>query len=297
MARDRILFMASRLRRSALYLPASNARAIDKARALACDMVILELEDAVAPQAKAHARALAVQAVRDGGFGDRELIIRCNGLDTAWGADDLAAAALAAPDAVLVPKIDGPADLAAYHAALADAPAQVALWVMIETCPAIFALEPIAAAGGRLAGLCLGLNDLSAAMGARLAPGRAAFAAILSLTVAAGRAHGISVLDGAFNALDDAVGLAEECRQGAEFGFDGKTVIHPSQIDICNHAFSPSPDRIAAARAVISAFADPGHEGQGALRVDGRMVEALHLRQAKALLAAAEAIAAREAAR
>ena len=287
--------MAPRLRRSALYLPASNPRAIDKARTLACDVVILDLEDAVAPQAKADARVLAMQAVRDGGFGDRELIIRCNGLDTAWGADDLAAAALAAPDAVLVPKIDGPADLASYHAALAAAPARVALWAMIETCPAIFALEPIAASGGRLAGLCLGLNDLSAAMGARLVPGRAALLAILGLSVAAARAHGLGLLDGVFNGLDDTGGLALECAQGADFGFDGKTLIHPSQIEICNRAFSPSPDEVAGARAVISAFADPGYEGQGALRVNGRMVEALHLHQAKAVVAAAEAIAAREA--
>ena len=287
--------MTHRLRRSALYLPASNPRAIDKARGLACDMVILDLEDAVAPEAKPAARGLAVQAVRDGGFGDRELIIRCNGLDTPWGAEDLAAAAQAGPHAVLAPKINGPADVTAYQVAIAAAPAHTKLWAMIETCAALFALEPIAATrqGGRLAGLCLGLNDLAKEMGARQTPGRAAFQAILTLTVAAGRAHDLGLLDGVFNNIDDAQGLEAECRQGADFGFDGKSLIHPSQIEICNRVFGPNPAEVEQARAVIAAFADPRNVGRGALSINGRMVERLHLRQAEALVAAAESLAAR----
>ena len=288
--------MTYRPRRSALYVPASNGRAIEKARGLACDVVILDLEDAVAPQVKAGARAAAAQAARGGGFGPREVLIRCNGLDTAWGAEDLAAAAAAGPDGVLVPKIKAPADLGAYQAALAEAPAHTGLWAMIETCQAIFALEPIAAcrAGGRLTGFCLGLNDLAQAMGARQAPGRAAFQTVLTLTVAAARAHQLAVLDGVFTDLDDPRGLEVECRQGADVGFDGKSLIHPSQIEICNRAFGPDPDRLAQARAVIAAFEDPRNAGLGALRVEGRMVERLHLRQARDLLAAQAAILARE---
>jgi len=287
--------MASRLSRSALYLPASNSRAIDKARGLACDMVILDLEDSVAPEAKAVARSQAVEAVRAGGFGHRQLIIRCNGLDTPWGADDLAAVAKAAPDAVLVPKVNGPTDLAAWERGLAQAPATLGLWAMIETCAAVGALGVIAASArnGRLAGLCLGLNDLALALGARLAPGRAAFTTLMSLTVLAGRAHELALLDGVFNDLDDPEGLEAECRQGAEFGFDGKTLIHPGQIEICNRAFGPDPAALAKAEAIIAAFADPDNAGRGALRVEGRMVERLHLAQAWRLRDQARLIAAR----
>lgn len=282
-----------RPRRSALYLPASNLRAIEKARGLACDVVILDLEDAVAPQAKVDARAAAIDAVRAGGFGRRELVIRCNGLDTPWGADDLAAAARAGPDAVLVPKINNPADVAVYDAAIAAAPAHTALWAMIETCAAVLDLKAIAAArDGRLAGWVMGLNDLSKEMGCRQTPDRAPLTAILSLAVIAAHGQGLFVLDGVCNDLDDPAQLKAACRQGADFGFDGKSLIHPGQIETANRAFSPSADEVAWARAVIAAFADPANAGLGALRVEGRMAERLHLVQARRLTAVADVIAA-----
>ncbi len=288
--------MTPRPRRSALFVPAANPRAMDKARALPCDLVVLDLEDAVAPAAKAEARVRAAEAVRAGAYGGRELIVRCNGLDTPWGAEDLEALAEAGPDGVLAPKVGGPADLADYEAALASAPDRTRLWAMIETPAAVFALEPIAAqaaqAARRLEGLCLGLNDLGEAMGARATPDRAPFQAIMTLTVLAARAHGLAVLDAVFNGLDDPEGLAAACRQGSEFGFDGKCLIHPGQIEACHHAFGPSAEDVTAARAVVAAFATQGEAAGGAIRVDGRMVEALNLRRAEATLALAEAIAA-----
>ena len=286
---------SNRPRRSALYMPASNARAIEKARGLACDVVILDLEDAVAPEAKAEARVLAVAAIRAGGFGDREVAIRCNALDTPWGADDLAAAAEAGPDAVIVPKVCAPVDIAAYDAALAAAPARTELWAMIETCSAVFALEPIAAmaAKSRLSAFCLGLNDLAKEMGCRQTAGREPFWAVLNLAVAAGRLHGLTLLDSVFNAIDDLDALEAACRQGADFGFDGKTIIHPRHIEACNRIFGPDPGEVGWARAVIAAFAAPKNAGKGALRVEGRLAERLHLVQAEQLVARADAIAAR----
>ncbi len=286
-----------RPRRSALYMPASNARAIEKAKGLACDVVILDLEDAVAPEAKADARAQAVAAVMAGGFGERELVIRCNALSTPWGAEDLEAAAAAGPDAVLVPKVESPADIAAYDAALAKAPAKTRLWAMIETCAAVFALEPIAATArtGRLSAFCLGLNDLAKEMGCRQTPDRAPFQAVLTLAVAAGRIHGLTLLDSVFNDIDDLAALEAACRQGADFGFHGKTIIHPSHIEACNRVFSPDPGEVAWARAVIAAFGAPENAGKGAIRVEGRLAERLHLTQAEGLVATADAIAARAA--
>jgi len=273
-------------------MPASNARAIEKARGLDCDVIILDLEDAVAPEAKPAARAQAVEAVKAGGFGRRELVIRCNGLDTPWGAEDLAAAAQAGPDAVLVPKVSGPADIAAYDAAIAHAPARTRLWAMIETCAAVLDLKAIASARqGRLDAWALGLNDLSKEMGARQTPDRAPMQAVLTLTVAAARAYGLTILDSVCNDLEDAAGFEWVCRQGADLGFDGKTLIHPGQIETCNRVFSPDPGEVAWARAVIEAFADPANAGRGALRVDNRLAERLHLTQAESLVALAEAIA------
>jgi len=284
--------MTSRPRRSALYMPASNARAIEKARGLDCDVIILDLEDAVAPEAKPAARAQAVEAVRTGGFGRRELVIRCNGLDTPWGAEDLAAAAEAGPDAVLVPKVSGPGDIAAYDAAIAHAPARTRLWAMIETCAAVLDLKAIASARhGRLDAWALGLNDLSKEMRARQTPDRAPMQAVLTLTVAAARAYGLTILDSVCNDLEDAAGFEWVCRQGADLGFDGKTLIHPGQIETCNRVFSPDPGETAWAREVIAAFADPANAGRGALRVEGRLAERLHLTQAEKLVALADAIA------
>lgn len=289
--------MRFRPRRSALYMPASNARAIEKARGLPCDVVILDLEDAVAPEAKPAARDQAVAAVQAGGFGQREVVIRCNGLDTPWGADDLAAAARAGPDAVLVPKISGPADIAEYDAALEAAPEHTGLWAMIETTHALFALEPIAAAAAqtRLCAFALGLNDLAREMGARQTPDRGPFWSVLTLSVAAARAHGLIALDSVCNEIGDAAVLDQACRQGADFGFDGKTLIHPSQIEACNRAFSPEPAALDWARAVIDAYGRPENAAKGALQVQGRLAERLHLEQSRRLVALADAIAGAEA--
>jgi citrate lyase subunit beta/citryl-CoA lyase len=283
----------ARPRRSALYMPASNAKAIDKARSLACDVVILDLEDAVAPEAKAMARDQAVAAVRAGGFGRREVVIRCNGLDTPWGADDLIAAAAAGPNAILVPKVNHAADVAAYDAAIALAPDMTRLWAMIETCQSLFNLPQIAGASTstRMTTWVMGTNDLAKEMRARQTPDRAPFHAALSLSVAAARLYGLTILDGVYNDIDNDEGLAAICEQGVDFGFDGKTLIHPRQVEICNRTFSPSDSDVVWAKAVIAAFALPENQGKGAIRVEGRMAELLHLVQAERLVAVAEAIA------
>ena len=283
-----------RPRRSALYLPASNAKALAKARGLPVDVVILDLEYAVAPEAKVDARAAAVAAVAEGGFGRRELVVRANGLATEWGVDDLAALAKAGPDAVLVPKITGVEDIAAYDRALAGAPAHTRLWVMIETCAVAARLDDVAAcaAGTRLAGFVMGTNDLAKEMRARLTPARTPFLPVLTAAVCAARAHGLVVLDGVCNEFRDLGVFRAEVEQGLEFGFDGKTLIHPDQIDPCNAVFSPGMDEIAWAQTIVAAFALPENAGKGAIKVDGKMVELLHLDQARRVLAIAEAIAA-----
>jgi len=285
---------ADRPRRSALYMPASNAKAIEKARSLPCDVVILDLEDAVAPEAKQVARAQAVEAVKAGGFGRREVVIRCNGLGTPWGADDLAAAAAAGPDAILVPKVNDAADVARYDAAVAGAPEPTRLWAMIETCLSVFRLDEIAAASktSRLSGWVMGTNDLAKEMRARQTPDRAPFHAALGLSVAAARAYGLVILDGVYNGIDDDAGFEAICEQGVDFGFDGKTLIHPKQVDICNRVFSPTEAEVAWARAVIEAFDLPENAGKGAIRVEGKMAELLHRAQAVRLVAVADAIAA-----
>jgi len=282
---------AARPRRSALYLPASNPRAIEKARTLACDVVILDLEDAVGPDAKVEARTLAVEAARAGGFGARELVIRVNGLDTPWGADDLAAAAAARPDALLIPKVGAPADVAPY------ASAGVRLWAMIETCAAVFALEALGAASAQnqVDVWVIGTNDLAKEMRCRPGPDRGPLQPALALSVMAARAHGLSILDGVWNDIADQEGLARECAQGSDFGFDGKTIIHPSHIAASNQAFSPDAEAVAWARTVAAAFDLPENAGRGVIKVEGRMVERLHLAQALRLIAVAEAIAAHEA--
>ena len=282
----------SRPRRSVLYMPASNPRAIEKARTLPCDVVILDLEDAVAPDAKDAARAAAVEAIKAGGFGRRELVLRVNGLDTPWGEEDLKAAAHAGPDAVLVPKIGDAGDIARYDGRLSHAPASTRLWAMIETARSMFHLEGIGAAArtSRLSALALGPNDLARETGWRMTPGREPFFAAFSLTVAAAKAHGILALDGPFGGIEDAAGLARECRQGRDFGFDGKALIHPSQIDAANTAYAPDPEEVAHARAVIAAFAELENVGRGAIRVNGKMAERLHLGMAEKVVAMAEAV-------
>ena len=283
-----------RPRRSALYMPASNPRAVAKARSLDCDVLILDLEDAVLPEAKDAARTAAVAALAEGGFGAREVVVRVNGLDTPWGHRDLEAMAEAAPEAVLVPKVTGPADVERYAAALSGAPEHTALWAMIETAPVLFALDAIAGASSRLGALVMGLNDLARELGARQTPERTPFHAALSLTVAAARAHGLVALDSVHNEVEDLDSLSAACRQGAEFGFDGKSLIHPSHLAICNAAFTPAPDEVAWARAVIAAFEEPVNVGKGALRVGGRLAERLHYDQASTLLKINESIEARQ---
>ena len=281
-----------RPRRSVLYAPAANPRALDKARTLACDVVVIDLEDSVAPDAKEAARGAVVSALNAGGFGRREVVVRVNGLDTSWGEDDLSALVQVAPDAILVPKITGPGDVARYDQRLADAPPQTRLWAMVETCRCLFHLDAIAAmaSDGRLSVLVLGGNDLAKEMRAAPDAARAPLQPAMALTVAAARAHGLAVLDGVYNGLEDAAGLEAECRQGRIFGFDGKTLIHPGQIETANRLFSPSAEELAWAHRIADAFVDPANAGRGALRVDGHMVERLHLAEAEHLLAVAAAI-------
>lgn len=283
--------MTIRPRRSVLYMPGSNARALEKAATLPADGLILDLEDAVAPESKELARIQVCAAVKDRRFGRREVIIRINGLDTPWGHDDMAAAVAAAPDAILVPKINDTADVAHAEQHAADAPQSCKLWLMMETPRAIFNANAIAASGGRLACLVMGTNDLVKEMRALHTPGREALLASLTLAVLAARAHGLSVIDGVFNEIADALGFEAVCRQGRAMGFDGKTLIHPSQVEICNRAFSPDPVEVNRARAILAAFELPENKGKGAISLDGRMVELLHAEIAKQTVALTDAIA------
>lgn len=281
--------MASQMRplRTVLYMPGSNARAMDKARTLDCDGVILDLEDAVAPDAKAEARVLIAEAIQAGGFGHRFMILRINGADTDWYADDIKLAASLKVDAVLIPKINSAEDVKAAQAKLPG----VTLWGMMETPLAMLNAQAIATAG--LSGFVMGTNDLAKDTGARLIPGRAPMLAWLSTCVAAARAHGLTILDGVFNAIDDPDGFVAECTQGRDLGMDGKTVIHPKQLAPCNTVFAPSADDVAFARTILQAFAKSENADKGALRVEGKMVERLHADMAAKTVAMADAIAAR----
>ena len=289
--------MAIRPRRSLLYMPGSNARAMEKARELPADGVILDLEDAVAPDAKAKARELIIAALKQGGFGRREVIVRINGLDTPWWQDDLAVAA-AVPDAILVPKVSGPEQLreVAKHLVGVRAEATIGIWAMMETPLAMLNAREIAAAarddGSRLAGFVMGTNDLAKDTRARLLPGRAPMLPWLMTCIAAARAYGIDIVDGVYNELGNAEGFAAECRQARDLGFDGKTLIHPQQIVPCNEAFSPAADEVAWARKIIGAFELPENASKGVIQVDGRMVERLHAEMAQRTVAIADAIAA-----
>jgi citrate lyase subunit beta/citryl-CoA lyase len=290
---------AIRPRRSVLYMPGANERALEKAKTLPADSLILDLEDAVAPEAKVEARERVCAAVRAGGYGPRELIVRINGLDTEWGADDLQAAVDAKPDAILAPKVNDAADMDRLESALYGdhAGASIALWVMIETPRAILNIREIAAKAGptQLAGFVMGSNDLIKDFRADPMPGRENLAACYTLAIAAARAFDILVFDGVYNDIANAEGFAAEARQARAFGFDGKTLIHPSQVEPCNAIFAPPADAVKQAHDVIAAFADPANAGKGVLKVNGRMTELLHLAQAKRIVAVAEAIAAREA--
>jgi citrate lyase subunit beta / citryl-CoA lyase len=283
--------------RSLLYMPASNARAVEKARALPCDAVALDLEDAVAPEMKDEARAALVAELTAGGFGHRQVIARINPLGSPWGKADLAALAGCPLNAILAPKVDDAADVVALSVAMDGAgydPA-VRLWVMIETPHAVLALERIAAAAriSRLAGFVLGLNDLAKETGMMQLPGRAGFLPVMVQALMAARAYGLVLLDGVCNAIDDPARIEAECTQARELGFDGKTLIHPSQIETANRVFAPGDAEVAEAEAIVAAFADPANAGKGALKVGSKMAELLHRDIAERLLAKAAAIAAR----
>jgi citrate lyase subunit beta/citryl-CoA lyase len=288
--------MSIRPRRSVLYMPGSNARAIEKARTLEADAVILDLEDSVAPDAKAAARRQVTDAVSAGGFGAREVIVRINGLDTQWWLDDLNAVRKAKPDAVLVPKVSSPNHLEDVAERLVDISAnqKIRVWAMMETPLAMLNARDIAAAASdvetRLAAFVMGTNDLAKETRAKIAPGRAAMLPWLMNCVAAARAFGLDILDGVYNDLADAEGFARECAQARDMGFDGKTLIHPNQINPCNAAFSPSAEEVAQAKKIIAAFDLPENRDRGVVQLDGRMVERLHADMARRTVAIAQAI-------
>jgi citrate lyase subunit beta / citryl-CoA lyase len=290
--------MTIRPRRSVLYMPGSNARAMAKARTLPVDGIILDLEDAVAPDAKVAARKQVGDTVA-AGFGKREVFIRVNGIDTPWFSDDFDAAVHARPDGILVPKISSPQQLEMVGQRLLDmhADVHIRIWAMIETPLAIFNAPVLAAEARdsetRLAGFVIGSNDLARESRARIVPGRAPMVAWLSDCVLAAHAYGIDILDGVYNDLSDAQGFAAECKQARELGFDGKTLIHPNQVETCNKVFSPSAEEVAQARAVIAAFERPDNKDKGVIELDGRMVERMHADMARRTVAIADAIEAK----
>lgn len=278
--------MRHRPYRSALYIPGSKERALDKARGLPVDVILFDLEDAVAPDAKVAARDTLHAALADGGYGSRLRIVRINGLDTPWGAADAAAVAAMDCDAVLLPKVNNPEDVDALCALVPDLP----IWAMMETPQGVLNAQAIAS-HPRLEGFVMGTNDLAKDLNAR---GPSALATSLQLCMLAARAAGIVALDGVYNAFKDEDGLRAECAEGRDFGFDGKTLIHPAQVAIANAAFGPTADEVDVARRQIAAFEAAEAEGQGVAVVDGRIVENLHIVTARATLAKAEAIAALE---
>ncbi len=282
-----------RPRRSVLYMPAANERALEKAKTIAADALIFDLEDAVAPDAKPAARDQACAAAASGAYGNREITIRCNGLDTAWGADDLRAAATSGAAAVVIPKVGSILDLNAVSAELdtAGAPAAMWIWAMIETPTAVLDVRAIAA-HHRVGALVMGTNDLAKELRAALVPGRAPLVPHLATALLAAREAGKVILDGVYNDVQDAEGFRRECEQGAAMGFDGKTLIHPGQVDIANAVWAPDDEEIAYARRVIEAFETAVADGRGVITVDGRMIENLHVDNARRTLAVADAITA-----
>lgn len=291
--------MIHRPRRSALYMPGSNARALDKAKTLPVDVVIMDLEDAVAPDAKAAARDNVGTAVASGGFGNREIVIRINCLDTNWGNDDLAMVVQAQPSAILLPKVSSPDDLTTFGRLLRQrgVPETTRVWAMIETPLGVLNVASIAAAAtrvpeSRLECLVLGTNDLVKETRAELDADRTAALFWLSSTLTAAKAYGLACLDGVYNNFKDLHGLEMECVQGRQLGMDGKTVIHPDQIAIANRVFQPSATELTAAEKIIAAFDLPENVGKGAITLDGRMVELLHADMARRTVAIARAIAA-----
>jgi citrate lyase subunit beta/citryl-CoA lyase len=282
-----------RPRRSVLYMPGANEKALEKAKGLAADALILDLEDAVAPDAKAEARDRVCAAATSGEYGKREITIRANGLDTEWHAADVAAIAAAGPDAIVVPKINSPADVHAVEAALdkAGAPDRTRIWAMVETPVAMLHAEEIASASERLAVLVMGTNDLAKELRAAHVPGRQPLLTGLGLCLLAARATGKVILDGVYNDIKDPEGFEAECLQGAQMGFDGKTLIHPTQLEPANRAFAPSEDEVATARDLIATWEEAVAAGKGVVTFNGRMIENLHVDTARRVVAQSEAIA------
>jgi len=291
--------MTIRPRRSVLYMPATNARALEKARTLPVDAIIVDLEDAVAPDVKDAARRQLVDTLAKGGFAPREVVVRVNGLDSEWWIDDLNAVAQARPDAVLVPKVTTPKQLESVSERLIDIHADhaIRLWAMMETPLAMLNAREIASAATdreiRLSALVMGTNDIAKETRTALLPGRAPMVPWMMTCIAAARAYHIDILDGVYNDFKDAEGFVRECEEARVLGFDGKTLIHPNQIEACNAMFSPSADEVAEARKIIAAFDRPENKDKGVLQIDGRMVERMHADMARHTLAVAEAIAAR----
>jgi citrate lyase subunit beta/citryl-CoA lyase len=294
--------MQVRPRRSVLYMPGINQRALDKARTIPADSLILDLEDSVAPEAKEEARTQVCAAVKAGGYGQRELVIRVNALETPWGAGDLRTAATAGADAVLIPKVVRPGDVVSASKVLrsAGAPEGLQIWAMMETPASIIQAREIASVAGErevnFTCLVMGTNDLLKESRAHASGGRFAVVPWLSMTMVAARAYGLDVIDGVYNDFRDEAGLKAECEQGRTLGMDGKTLIHPAQVALTNAVFSPSPDEVDWARRIIAAFDLPENSSRGVITIDGRMVERLHLTMAERTVTIAEAIAAREAA-
>lgn len=284
--------MQIRPRRSVLYLPASNDRALEKARTLPIDALILDLEDAVAPEAKEAARAQLAEAIKVGGFGRREIIIRVNNLDTPWGHDDVTALATIGADAILFPKIQSADDVLRAAAALdtAGAPADLPIWIMAETPRCIMGMDSIAGASPRLACLVAGTSDLSRDLRARPAPGRIGVISALSIIVIAARAYGLDALDGVHLDLNDEAGYQAACEQGRDLGFDGKTLIHPKQIPAANAAFAPTQTEVEQSRAIVAAWAEARAAGKGICVLNGKLIEKLHVEDAERLLALDQAI-------
>lgn len=288
--------MTIRPRRSVLYMPGSNTRAMDKAKTLPIDAVILDLEDSVAPDAKGEARKLVASTVEAGGFGRREVFVRVNGVDTPWFGEDFEAVVPARPDVILVPKVSSPDTLEMIGQRLLDmhADARTRIWIMVETPLAIFNIQALAACAAdsetRLGGFVMGTNDLAKETRVRLVPGRAPMTGWLANCVLAAHAYGLDIVDGVYNNLSDLDGFRRECLEGRDLGFDGKTLIHPNQVEPCNDVFSPSPEEVALARKIIATFDLPENSGKGVVQMDGRMVERLHAEMAKRTVAIAAAI-------
>lgn len=280
-------------RRSVLYMPSSNARALDKAKTLPVDALILDLEDAVGPDDKPAAREAACAAVRSGEYGERELTIRVNGIGTQWHDEDIAAASQAGPHGIVVPKVNTADEVRQLVAAMeaAGAPEHTKLWAMIETPAAIFNIREIAQASDRLVAFVMGTNDLVKELQADHVPGRAPLLTSLSWALLAAREAGIAVLDGVYNKVKDLEGFTAECEQGRDMGFDGKTLIHPGQVEVCNSTFAPSEEAVEEAKGVLQAWADGA--GKGVVTHNGKMIENLHVDIARRVLATHEAIAAR----